>query len=61
MQASRGKIIRDGKKGTTLLTIRLSPHIKAALEKLAAADRRPVSQYVALLTEDHVKAKQPGL
>lgn len=43
---------------TETLTIRLSPEIKAELEKLAAADRRPVSQYVALLIEDHVKAKQ---
>jgi predicted transcriptional regulator len=42
---------------TETLTIRLSPQIKAALEKLAAADRRPVSQYVALLIEDHVKAR----
>jgi hypothetical protein len=29
----------------------------AALAKLAATDRRPVSQYVALLIEDHVKAR----
>jgi predicted transcriptional regulator len=45
---------------TETLTIRLSPEVKAALAKLAAADRRPVSQYVALLIEDHVKAKQSG-
>jgi predicted DNA-binding protein len=42
---------------TETLTIRLSPEVKAALERLAASDRRPVSQYVALLIEDHVKAR----
>lgn len=45
---------------TETLTIRLSKEVKAALAKLAAADRRPVSQYVALLIEDHVKVKQSG-
>jgi predicted transcriptional regulator len=42
---------------TETLTIRLSPEVKAALAKLAAADRRPLSQYVAVVLEDHAKAK----
>jgi predicted transcriptional regulator len=42
---------------TETLTIRLSPQIRAALEKLAAADRRLLSQHVAWLIEDHVKAR----
>ena len=41
-----------------MLVVRLPGELLATLRKRAAADRRPVSQYVRLVLEDHIKAKR---
>jgi hypothetical protein len=38
------------------LNLRVSPILKAKLEKLAEEDRRTLSAYVEKLLEDHVKS-----
>jgi len=45
---------------TETVTIRLSPGAKAELLKLADDDRRTLSQYIAILIEEHLKAKGKG-
>lgn len=42
---------------TANLAIRISPELKAALEKASADDRRSVSSYLELLIEADLKAK----
>ncbi len=42
---------------TETVTIRLSPKVKADLQRLADEDRRPLSQYIAILIEEHLKAR----
>lgn len=42
-------------KKTAPLSIRIKPDLKAALEALAQADRRPLSSYVELALEEHVE------
>jgi hypothetical protein len=37
--------------------MRLSPELKAELQRLADADRRSLTNYIEILLEDHVKAK----
>lgn len=37
------------------ISLLLSPELKAALQKLADADRRSLNSYLTLLLEDHVK------
>ncbi len=41
------------------VSVRMPPELKEALQALAAADKRPLSNYVVLVLEEHVKAKQP--
>lgn len=41
------------------VSIRMPPKLKEALATLAAADKRPLSNYVVLVLEEHVKSKQP--
>lgn len=40
---------------SAILTVRVTPEDKAALESLAKADRRPLSQYLELLLTDHLR------
>jgi hypothetical protein len=42
----------------TRLEIRISSAVKAELEKEAAKDRRPLSDYIRLALEDHIAAKR---
>jgi hypothetical protein len=46
-----------GKAATGFIGLRISPDHKAALERLAAGDRRSLSDYIRILLEDQVKAK----
>jgi len=43
-------------KSATLQRIRITPEMKARLERLAHDDRRTVSDYVRLVLEQHVKS-----
>ena len=47
------------KERTEVISIRISKETKAALERLAKADRRPLSQYVAVVLEKHIEAAKP--
>jgi hypothetical protein len=38
------------------ISYRIRPSLKAELERLAADDRRPLSQYIELVLEEHVAA-----
>jgi len=40
-----------------IVTIRLSREAKAALQRLAGAENRTLSQYIALVLEEHLKVK----
>jgi hypothetical protein len=42
---------------TETVTIRLSPQMKADLQRVADDDRRTLSQYIAILIEEHLKAR----
>ena len=45
-------------KKSAPLSIRITPELKEALEKLAAPDRRPLSNYLQLALEEHVARQQ---
>jgi predicted DNA-binding protein len=40
------------------VSVRMPPELKMALGDLASADKRPLSNYVVLVLEEHVRAKQ---
>jgi predicted transcriptional regulator len=40
------------------VSVRMPPELKEALSALAAADKRPLSNYVVLVLEEHVRGKQ---
>jgi hypothetical protein len=40
------------------ISYRIRPSLKAELERLAADDRRSLSQYIELVLETHVEAKR---
>ena len=42
------------------MNIRIDRIVKEELERLARLDRRPISEYVRLLLEDHVNANRGG-
>ena len=42
-------------KKTAPISFRIRPDLKAALERLAAADRRSLSAYIELALERHVE------
>ena len=46
-----------GLRGKPIISFRIRPDIKGALQKLAAADRRSVSSYIELALEGHIKRK----
>ena len=41
---------------TAALSLRIEPALKQALEKVAAAERRPLANYVEIVLSDHIKA-----
>lgn len=43
---------------TAPLGLRIEPELKAEIEKLAAADKRSVAQYVELVLQAHVDAQR---
>ena len=47
-------------KRSETITIRLEPGHKAALERLAAADERTLSSYVARIIKAHLQAHVAG-
>lgn len=42
---------------TAPFSMRLSPELKAKLQRLADADRRSLTNYIEVLLEDHANAK----
>jgi len=42
---------------TAPLSIRITPELKAEIERLAEADRRSVAAYVEIVLLEHVKAQ----
>lgn len=42
---------------TASLGLRLMPSLKAALDKAAREERRPVASYVEIVLADHLRAK----
>ncbi len=40
------------------VSVRMPNELKEALSALAAAEKRPLSNYVVLVLEEHVRAKQ---
>jgi hypothetical protein len=48
----------DDERRTAAIGIRVKPWVKAELERLAKAERRPLSNYLQVLLEDHVEAKK---
>lgn len=45
-------------KKTAMINIRVEEELKAELERLAAADERPLSSYVLKILRAHVAKKQ---
>jgi hypothetical protein len=43
-----------------LLNFRPKPEVAEMIKTLAAEDRRPVSQYLAILVEDAIAKRQPA-
>ena len=48
----------DEEKNTAIIAFRVRPSVKAELERLAKAERRPLSNYLAVVIEDYLEAKQ---
>lgn len=42
------------------LNMRVDPELKAALSRLAAAEKRSVTNYVTLVLEEHVRQAEPS-
>jgi hypothetical protein len=47
-------------RGKPIISFRIRPDIKNALQKLAAADRRSVSSYIELVPDEHIKRNGSG-
>jgi len=45
---------------TAALSLRIEPELKAALERLAEADRRSLASYVEIALQDHVDRQKRG-
>jgi hypothetical protein len=48
----------DDERRTAAIGFRVRPSVKAELERLAKAERRPLSNYLEVLVEEHVEAKR---
>ena len=44
---------------TETLNLRIDPKLKAAAERAAAADRRPLTAYIEKLIEDDLERRKP--
>jgi predicted transcriptional regulator len=44
---------------TPTFGIRLDPAVKAALQKMAKQDKRPLSSFIHKILEEYVEAQQP--
>jgi len=53
-----GRELDKGKGASPFLTVRTPRALLDALERLAASDRRTLSDYVRLVLADHVAAKR---
>lgn len=42
---------------TKVVSVRMSEAMHARLSRLAAADRRPLSQFIEIVLEDYLRAK----
>jgi hypothetical protein len=56
-EAAQRLFERMAKQSTrsAILVLRVRPELKAALERLAANERRSISNYVEIILEDHVQ------
>lgn len=50
----------DDEKRTEWVGIRLKPSTRAALERLAKADKRKLSPYIEIALEEHILQKAGG-
>ena len=50
----------DDEKRTEWVGIRLKPSTRAALERLAKADKRKLSPYIEIALEEHILQKDGG-
>jgi hypothetical protein len=50
----------DDEKRTEWVGVRLKPSTRAALERLAKADKRKLSPYIEIALEDHILQKDGG-
>jgi hypothetical protein len=48
----------DDERRSAAIGFRVRPSVKAELERLAKAERRPLSNYLEVLVEEHVEAKR---
>ena len=48
----------EDEKNTALISFRVKPSVKAELERLAKAERRPLSNYLGVVIEDYLEAKR---
>lgn len=51
---------RADEKKTAAISLKVTPSLKAALDRLAARDRRPLSPYIEMVLDAHVRAHQPS-
>jgi hypothetical protein len=50
----------DEEKRTEWVGVRLRPSTRAALERLAKADKRKLSPYIEIALEEHIERKGSG-
>jgi hypothetical protein len=48
----------EDEKNTAIIAFRVRPSVKAELERLAKAERRPLSNYLQVVVEDYLEAKR---
>jgi predicted transcriptional regulator len=46
------------RRSAAVLSFRVSPELKAELQKLADADQRKLAPYVVIVLKDHIAAKK---
>lgn len=51
----------ENREAFTILSVRATVELKEELERLAREDKRSISNYVALVLEQHVAKRQEGL
>jgi predicted transcriptional regulator len=48
----------EDEKSSAIIAFRVKPSVKAELERLAKAERRPLSNYLQVVVEDYLEAKR---